>query len=437
MASATAIIAGANAAAGQARPLLTSRAAVTSASAVVANAASETAIVGYPPDSALAYTATPTVTMPTYLQTITDPTYGVEVIRVGQASLRRQAYSSLPAWNADGTLLALSFGSSSNCRMVNGSTFVELYTIGGDTFFAAEDPTLAFRYTSGSNGILVLNATQSSITTTKTIAVGTLGGYDAFRIGGGQGACSDDGRWIAIQWSRVNGAAHDYGIAVVDTNGTGSIYSEITLATNTTISDWPATNPACGISHSGDYVFLENGAQGTGVLAGGWVYARNLAVGTRRQVTQYTRHFDWGWADEAKTIEVVATCSQIAAGGDGVNTYTGYYRADTGAWTVLHSNWPNGHVSGRNSARPGWFYLSHFTAGGTHPGAGTVLAVKASDPSTVEYFGHVHHSTSPGYNGEPQACPSQDGRKVAWASPWTPESAGTIYGFVSGMDVSA
>jgi hypothetical protein len=382
----------------------------------------------YPPNVPLVYTATPVVAQPGYLSVITDPTYGTEVVRVSNVANRIQSYSSIPAWNADASLLALSGTSSAIARMVDGSTYADLYAVGSDFVWSGTDPATGFRR-SGTN-ILRYAADMSGIAVAQTYAVAAMLGATEISLGGGQGSCSDDGRYIPIQWKKAN---NDVGLAILDTV-LGTIHSQITLG-NTTSALLTALN-AFGVSHSGGYCYLENGPQGTDVFSGGWVYGIDLNPATRRQVTRYTRHYDWGW--DGFGNEAVIVASQNAGGGDGINTHSGIYRADTGAWTELVAVWPNGHLSGRNNLLPGWWFFSQFTAppSPSVPGGGTIFAINAGDTSTVRFYCHTHHNTNPGYSGEPHAVPSPDGSKVVFGTPWTPESGGTVYAYVAGMQVS-
>lgn len=77
------------------------------------------------------------------------------------------------------------------------------------------------------------------------------------------------------------------------------------------------------------------------------------------------------------------------------------------------------HASARNTARPGWVYVS-YAAGVAQTGrrfAGEIVAVKLDGSGTVERFGH-HHSTGKPYRAEAHGVPSPDGQRVLFASDW-------------------
>lgn len=77
------------------------------------------------------------------------------------------------------------------------------------------------------------------------------------------------------------------------------------------------------------------------------------------------------------------------------------------------------HGSARNTARPGWFYVT-YSRDPAYIGRrfyGEIVAVKLDGSGTVERFGH-HHSTESSYRVQAQAVPSPDGRRILFASDW-------------------
>ena len=78
------------------------------------------------------------------------------------------------------------------------------------------------------------------------------------------------------------------------------------------------------------------------------------------------------------------------------------------------------HVSCRNTARPGWTYVSEFydpTSTG-HANTNLVIAVRLDGSRTVERFAREHRSKRRDYAREPHAVPSRDGSRVLFASDW-------------------
>ena len=77
------------------------------------------------------------------------------------------------------------------------------------------------------------------------------------------------------------------------------------------------------------------------------------------------------------------------------------------------------HGSARNTARPGWFYVT-YSRDPSYAGSrfwGEVVAVKLDGSGAVQRFAH-YHSTQSVYDSEAQGAPSPDGRRVLIASDW-------------------
>jgi hypothetical protein len=75
------------------------------------------------------------------------------------------------------------------------------------------------------------------------------------------------------------------------------------------------------------------------------------------------------------------------------------------------------HASARNTARPGWVYVSYARGMFRKRFSGEILAVKLDGSGRVERFGH-YHSTASIYRSEAHPVPSPDGRRVLFASDW-------------------
>jgi WD40 repeat protein len=75
------------------------------------------------------------------------------------------------------------------------------------------------------------------------------------------------------------------------------------------------------------------------------------------------------------------------------------------------------HASARNTARPGWVYVSYARGMPGKRYNGEILAVKLDGSGQVERFG-FYHSTAKPYRAEAHPVPSPDGRRVMFASDW-------------------
>jgi len=82
------------------------------------------------------------------------------------------------------------------------------------------------------------------------------------------------------------------------------------------------------------------------------------------------------------------------------------------------------HISTRNYDRPGWAYVSYWTAPGRRFND-EIVSVKLDGSGTVERYAHIHTETSGCYRCEAHAVPTRDGRRVLWASNWMTNGGGT------------
>jgi len=86
------------------------------------------------------------------------------------------------------------------------------------------------------------------------------------------------------------------------------------------------------------------------------------------------------------------------------------------------------HASARNTARPGWVYITYYS-GAQQTGrrfAGEIVALKMDGSGEVERFGHTHSTGKP-YRAEAHGVPSPDGKRVMFASDWL-DHAGPVSG---------
>jgi hypothetical protein len=383
----------------------------------------------YPPDDTLDFQPTPDVPCPGHREVILDPTFGTQVTRVNDVAGQRHRYASKAAWNSDMSLLLLDYppgGSGSQRAILDGSTY-EVLQANNDTLgnltWSNTDPNAAF----GSNGpeMRKLSVSAAGIVTEETTP---LPAYDAITLGGGHGSISNNDRYLCFNW-KID-ATNTHGVGVFDTS-TNTVISEIDIATSGAAVGAIVDN--CGMSQSGEYVVVQNAADGNAVEEGCWIYARDLSPATRRHVSTNARHWDAGVNGSGEDVLVMASQS---SGGGGGGDHLGSYVMATGAFTSLLTPWPDGHISTRNVLRPGWAYVSTFSTSGTFAGFGEVFAINLDTPSTVQRFAHTHHAVDLGYAGEPHASASPDGARVIWASEWTDSCDGSIYAYVAGMNVN-
>ena len=388
----------------------------------------------YPASTTLAYNAAPADAIPAYLTpATTESQWSNKVRRISDIAGQRQRYSSKAAWNCDMSLLLLDYppgGSGTSRALLHGTTYAVLQASNdtkGYFTWSTVNPDVAWAYSGTS--ILKLSVTSGAgVTVSATYPLSALGGtaYGSISLGGGQGSEPDNtDRYLAFQFKKTN---NDHGVGVFDTTTQTVLYERVVANSTATVE---AVVNNCGMSHSGDYVVAGMASSGTGASLGTHIYPRDLS--TDLQITTTVTHWDWGRL--AAGTDVLVICSQSATGG-GTGSRLGMYQASNGAFTALITNWPNGHVSGRNTQRPGWIYPSTFDSGGTNfVGYQTVFALNLDNPSEVQMFSHVHgpSAADTAYNAyitQPHAVPSPDGKRVLFASRW---GGADVYPFVASL----
>lgn len=357
----------------------------------------------YPADRAFGFLATTLAsvpTAPTYLGTITDPTYGMLYTRWTNANQDRHAYSRCGpgGWSKDGDRALLNFGTVTShiISMVDGSN---VSSGGGYLAMACWDPLDNNKlYGVAGNAFKSQNATTKSITT-----LHTFGAYTTVSLGEYEGGISDDGKYVALIGDSTN--------LIVYRIDTDTVIA--TLSVGSTISD-------CQISPSGAYVTLT-------VSGGKRRYLQNLTG-------SLTLNANTNHADSAVNAlgEDVLVCNNPSTG------KVTAYRLSDGAATLLFGStstaFEYGHV-GRARLRPGWIYLSVYdtsTMAGRR-GNDQIVAVKLDGSMTVEDFGYAYNRTNGStYANQPHACPSPDGTRVLFASPWG-NGSGNTYAYTVEM----
>jgi hypothetical protein len=382
----------------------------------------------YPPLDTFRYIPTPSFSIPTYLQTKTDPTFGTELIRVNPSTGQAHAYSTRAAWSKDRKWMLLGQGSPK--LLLNGQTFAVVDSSGidpgGGFQWSHTNPDLGFAYGAASGSTPAAMRFYRIVNNNWTLAAsrpltGLSGTWVDARMGGGYGAQSlDDTRWAG----NFKDSAGWHGVFVADIDPvamTCTIISERRLIQDSA-SNVQQRFGSIHISPSGDYVYAS--ARGPGTL----YHASSLA--TIGLVTSTDRHHDV--AQLADGTDVVVMVGRSPSGGlQSANGGVGYYRMDTGAYThVLNGPFNGGHVSGRCYEVPGYVILSSY-ASGTYPGQGTVFALELAT-GQVRYYLHTHSVSGGSYDAEPQACPSPDMAVVSVVVTW---DGGVINCVVAGVDV--
>jgi hypothetical protein len=371
----------------------------------------------YPKDSQISSPAVPATTFPGYLKTVIDPTWHNPVVRIADQTAMsssdvaiRHVYSKIQPWNADGTMIKLDF--TYPCYILDGNTyaFQKLfhnlsYSIWGNTL---ANKNIVFG-TGGNRFARKQDITGADFNFTNIYDFGATCLYCS--LGEGEGNIDNNDTYGVFLWSTTSNHASGNNISCVRLTD-GTLMG--TLSIGTSWPDW------AGMSQSGNYVIVNWGATDNGVVAKSGVEVYNTAMTFQRQVATYGEHGDVGYDPAGNEVWVGYSHSSGTGGEtldmwrlDGVGGKTKILPVEA---SFPEAEW--GHVSCRNIKRPGWVYLSGYSNNYTNA-VGQIYAAKLDSSRTVEVFAH-HQATypNPGYNYQPQPCPSPDGTRVMFASDW-------------------
>ncbi|GAA3401981.1 hypothetical protein ACFFNY_35175 [Paenibacillus hodogayensis] len=383
---------------------------------------SNTLFAQYPPDTTLSKIAVPSVSMPSYLGSITDPTFGTTITRIADQTAfstvmgatyqyNRHGYAKEQPWNADGSLMFLKYPrSGSPGIIVDGSTYEIKKTINlpSGAKWSHSDPNKIY----GTSGKYFV----SSDTDGNRVWIRNFSEYDSIDIGYGEGNLSDDDRYVVFIAPKTVSGITNYFLIVYDvTNNLIVSTANIGLI----------APDAATISPSGNYVCIiwdeDDGGRNTGVE----VFDRNLNF--LRQVETRSEHGDFGYDTAGNEVFVMLSTKP----GESVISS----RLDGGGRMEMLSGKDvnGGHLSMQNHLRPGWAYISDYESESpTYWGHDEVLAVKLDGSGTVERFAHQHHQASKSiYAAQPQAVPNRDGTKVVFASDWDGGNSAPVYSYVA------
>lgn len=366
-------------------------------------------------DKGRGYIAPPALSMPGYLQTVIDPTFGTKITRVtGDAgttipnvsagtwrSVGGPIYSKLPTWNADQSLLLLSNTSANGYLFLNGSTYQpEIYSGWGpanavEVRWHPTNPDLLVyvNYTTGATGYWNVR--------TNTIDQRSPGiGLSSCGFGPYEGNVSRDGNRIV-----VNCGTSFYAIDL----STGSkISPTINAVSDLGFSDldWASISP------NGDYIVASQNS----------VLNKSLSFTptnfTPKATWNYMGHYDLG---------IDTSGNEVAA-----NSLGYFVRLSDGAATNILSprgTYPDYHTSTRNVAAPGWMYAS-LEGRSTEGMDGEIVAMELTANGRLRRLTNARSTNQhDGYDHNIFGSASPDGKRVFYRSDWG-NPTGSVYGFV-------
>lgn len=391
----------------------------------------------YPTSAALRYVPMNSDTMPTYLGTIVDSTWGTMIRRITNVDGRRNRYGYDQAWSKDGDYLYLpSAINTASRRMLHGTTYADLY---GPVASAAQQMiwrnTVNLGIAYNQNGRLIYSFAPATNVLTQTATFAGTGAsrradqpadWNFIKMGGAWVLSSDDhltGFWA----QRTNGSYDAVAYDPVD--------DRIEAYLNLGSTEPTAVVPSIG----GNYMIVDRGPSGSGTRG---VYTMTARSGTTPGTFTHVR--DMGYPGHGMPIQNAALADMwVNANGDG----KAYLLSDGSSVSLIptSTNADLGHV-GYAIDRPGYVYWSFDYVNSGHTtdlGYGQLFAtpVDAGANPQVEVFGNHHNmvttsaAASAGYEHRLFACPNRDGSLVLFGSDWHGEVAysGSTYAFVAGV----
>lgn len=352
---------------------------------------------------------------PKYLKPIVDPLFKTHIIRISDADalkskrkVIRHNYSKRQAFNADGTLVMLG-----NKYLLDGKTFKLVGTYSApssECFWSNKKPRLMYAFDPRKKQLITIDVKKN-----KHKVLYKFKGYEQVFMGRWEGNMSIDDKYVAFMGKK----GKDLYIITFNIKArkivTVKKFPGMWEKEKSPNIDWVS------FSQSGKYVLINWDNRGSSRLCGIEVYDKKMKF--LRQLTECGEHGDIGYDTGGNEVFVQVTCGARSK-------YKGEIislRLKDGKVTrIIDSSLGGfgGHISCRNTKRPGWAYVS------TAAPLFEVFAVKLDGSQTVQRFTHTHSSTKV-YSAEAQAVPNRYGDKVIFASHW--DVGKEIYSYVTYM----
>ena len=349
---------------------------------------------------------TPSTSMPDYLEAFTEDMSNSTIKRIGDintfgttSNRIRHNYAKDQTWNSDETLIKLA---GYPAAILDAETYEFLYwsNIPGYGRWSNTQPNII--YGASGNSFVSHNVSTNQRTTLRVFSE-----YNSVDFGYGEGNQSNDDRYVGL--IGVNGSTRTAFVYDIQNN---TITGSKVLPSGDL--DW------FSVSQSGDYAVLCWRPDGSGINQGLKSYDINLQ--NERHLIDTTPHGDLGYdaygnevfvgyGDQAQWDEQYSLYMVRLDGGGVTNLFP--YVNGRGIW--------GGHISCRNTDRPGWAYVSEQCCSNNPVAPREIFAIKLDDSGIIERYAK-HHSAPSGYYHESQLVPNRDGTKIIFASNWSDPS---------------
>lgn len=358
--------------------------------------------------------AQPQRTAPGQYSSYRDPVFGTTIRQLTGAATAGQGfvpeYSKAGAFNADGTRFLVR-GTDGSTRLFDSSTMEELETLPlpeGDIEprWSPVDPrVLTYLDNTGASQVR-----QYSTATGQSTVLGSYAGFGELSSGAEQDH-SREGRYYAIHGDQVYSGdtwmSTRAFVADLKTGSRGPVTTLVPPAPGDFL-DYVAITP------DGNFVMVMWALTGAGLYTRDWMFVR--------QLTDWDEHADFCRTRAGEDVLVIAHY-RAGPNDEVVEMVPVSGAASTVIWQASAYNLAL-HVSCRNTAMPGWAYLSSYWDGiGQRPGLtpfeNEVFALSLdSSPGApvVRRLAHTGMVERADYFDEPHATVSPDGRVILFGS---------------------
>ena len=361
----------------------------------------------YPPQEQLSsvvyepYTA-PSGSFPQYLEPFQETLSGSTITRVsdknvfGTTSQRiRHNYAKDQTWNADGTLIKLA---GYPAAILDGETFEFLFWRDIPSYGRWSNTEPNYMYGTPGNQFVKFNVLTNTRETLRTFT-----GYSSLDFGYGEGNQSNDDKYVGL----IGQNGGDRTLIVYDIEDDVIVGSKF-LGSSGDL-DW------FSVSQTGNYAVVSWRTDGSGPTQG--LKSYDIDLTNERHIYDITAHGDLGI--DANGNDVMVAYEGPTGWSNGSYVYSA--RLDGGGIQPLFQ-YPGGiwggHISCRNTDRPGWAYVSEQCCTSNDVASREIFAIKLDDSGIIERYTKHHNDVAPGNGHSTMAVPNRDGTKILFASNW-------------------
>ncbi|MFL0353692.1 hypothetical protein [Xanthomarina sp. GH4-25] len=337
---------------------------------------------------------------PDYLKPFTNK-FGYQITRISDVSVfegdsqrLRHHYSLDSPWNSNETFIKLS---GYPAAILDGSTykFIKWADIPNSATWSNTNPDVMY-------GTLKNRLVSYSLKSNNIREIYEFSDFEKISYGLNKGNMSYNDKYIGIVGVNEN----ELTLLVFDIQNNQIVGTDYLGAVNLA---WFSVSPLGNFAIT---AFSEDGEEENQGLK-----AYDIDLTNKRHLNNYTTHSDLGIDTEGNEVYVAFGDKttrpnhfymKMVRLSDGLVTPLFKYTEATGVW--------GGHISCRNTKRPGWAYVSEGCC--ETIGKKELFAIKLDSSNTIERFGEHHATYHDSYEEQAQAVVNRDGTKMIFASSW-------------------